>query len=67
MISARQGQPEEAFDGVLCSSVIEYVRKPDAAVREFHRVLKKDGIAVDFGAQLTPLCPLAGSIALLAE
>jgi 2-polyprenyl-6-hydroxyphenyl methylase/3-demethylubiquinone-9 3-methyltransferase len=38
------GQPDEAFDGVLCSSVIEYVPQPAAAVREFHRVLKKNGL-----------------------
>lgn len=34
----------QSFDGVLCSSVIEYVPSPEAAIREFHRVLRKDGL-----------------------
>ncbi len=37
------GAPDAAFDGVLCSSVIEYVAKPNTALRELNRVLKKDG------------------------
>lgn len=36
--------PPTSFDGVLCSSVIEYVPSPESAIREFHRVLKKDGL-----------------------
>ena len=38
------GLPDAAFDGVLCSSVIEFVSDPSAALRELHRVLKKDGL-----------------------
>ncbi len=38
------GLPDAAFQGVLCSSVIEYVPDPAVAVRELHRVLKKDGL-----------------------
>lgn len=36
--------PAASFDGVLCSSVIEYVPSSEQAIREFHRVLKKDGL-----------------------
>ena len=35
--------PDAAFDGVLCSSVLEYVSKPSDALHELNRVLKKDG------------------------
>jgi 2-polyprenyl-6-hydroxyphenyl methylase/3-demethylubiquinone-9 3-methyltransferase len=35
--------PESTFDGILCSSVIEYLDRPDICLREFFRVLKKDG------------------------
>jgi ubiquinone/menaquinone biosynthesis C-methylase UbiE len=35
-----------AFDGVLCSSVIEYVSSPDALMSEISRVLKESGLAV---------------------
>ncbi|MEQ1697186.1 MAG: methyltransferase domain-containing protein [Hyphomicrobiaceae bacterium] len=34
------------FDGVLCSSVIEYVEVPDALIRHVSRVLKDDGALV---------------------
>lgn len=36
--------PAASFDGVLCSSVVEYVPSPELAIREFHRVLRKDGL-----------------------
>lgn len=36
--------PDGAVDGVLCSSVLEYVEKPAAALAEFHRVLRPGGI-----------------------
>ena len=35
-----------AFDGVLCSSVIEYVEYPSALMREAFRVLRPDGSLV---------------------
>ena len=31
---------DESFDGIVCSSVLEYVEAPPLALREFHRVLK---------------------------
>ena len=37
------GVPDAAVDGVLCSSVIEYVPHPAVALREFHRIMKEDG------------------------
>jgi ubiquinone/menaquinone biosynthesis C-methylase UbiE len=33
-----------AFDGVLCSSVLEYTRSPEAALRELRRVIRKGGL-----------------------
>ena len=38
--------PEGCFDGVLCSSVVEYVGSVDCALREFNRVLKADGTLI---------------------
>ena len=38
--------PESTFDGVLCSSVIEYMNAVDEALREFHRVLRSGGTLV---------------------
>jgi len=38
------GLPDAAFDGVLCSSVLEYVSDPRAALIELRRVLKQDGM-----------------------
>ena len=35
-----------AFDGVLCSSVLEYTRFPEDVLAELHRVIKKDGLLV---------------------
>lgn len=35
-----------SFDGVLCSSVIEYVEAPDALVRHVSRVLKDNGALI---------------------
>jgi 2-polyprenyl-6-hydroxyphenyl methylase/3-demethylubiquinone-9 3-methyltransferase len=38
------GLPDAAFDGVLCSSVLEYVSEPSAALFELRRVLKQNGM-----------------------
>lgn len=34
---------DETFDYVACTEVIEHVENPQALLREFHRVLRKDG------------------------
>jgi len=36
--------PTDCFDGVLCSSVLEYLADPDTCVEELRRVLRPDGI-----------------------
>src|SRR5438128_10019412 len=33
-----------SLDGILCSSVLEYLEDPRKALREFYRVLKPDGV-----------------------
>ncbi|HLW85833.1 MAG TPA: class I SAM-dependent methyltransferase [Candidatus Sulfotelmatobacter sp.] len=38
--------PENCFDLVFCTQVLEYVREPAAPVREIHRVLKPGGVAL---------------------
>ena len=38
------GLPDSAFDGVLCSSVLEYVSQPRVALAELRRVLKPNGL-----------------------
>jgi len=39
-------EPDGAFDGVLCSSVIEYLPQPERALAEFHRVTRAGGALV---------------------
>lgn len=38
------GLPDAAFDGVLCSSMLEYVPDPVAALHELRRVLRPNGL-----------------------
>jgi ubiquinone/menaquinone biosynthesis C-methylase UbiE len=38
------GLPDGTFDGVLCSSVLEYLSEPRAALVELRRVLKPNGL-----------------------
>jgi ubiquinone/menaquinone biosynthesis C-methylase UbiE len=38
------GLPDDSFDGVLCSSVLEYVLEPRVAIVELRRVLKRGGL-----------------------
>ncbi len=38
--------PDESFDFIYCSHVLEHVPDDRKAMREFHRVLTRDGIAV---------------------
>ena len=37
---------DDAFDGLVCLSVLEHITELDAALTEFRRVLVADGIAV---------------------
>lgn len=41
---ARLPVPSGSLDGVLCSSVLEYVQDPDACLAEFVRVLRPGGL-----------------------
>jgi len=38
--------PDQSFDVVYCSHVLEHVQDDKQAIREFHRVLKKNGWAI---------------------
>jgi ubiquinone/menaquinone biosynthesis C-methylase UbiE len=38
--------PDESFDTVICNHVLEHVSDDRKAMREFYRILKKDGWAV---------------------
>ena len=38
--------PNESFDVVICTSVLEHVKNPQKVLREIKRVLTKDGIAI---------------------
>ncbi len=38
--------PEASFDAILCSHVLEHVPDDRAAMRELHRVLDADGVAI---------------------
>lgn len=38
--------PDESFDVILCSHVLEHVHDDKKAMREFHRVLKRNGLAI---------------------
>jgi ubiquinone/menaquinone biosynthesis C-methylase UbiE len=39
----RTGLPDQSCDGVVCSSVLEYLPEPEVALKEFHRILKPGG------------------------
>lgn len=38
------GFPDESFDGIVCSSVLEYLVSPESTLKEFHRLLKPGGV-----------------------
>ena len=42
-VTAIQGCADQAFDGILCSSVLEYIDEPKALLREAYRLLRGDG------------------------
>ena len=44
---------DDAFDGLVCLSVLEHITELDAALTEFRRVLVADGIAV-LGSRAEP-------------
>lgn len=39
-------EPDHSFDAILCTEVFEHILTPIDAVREFSRLLKKDGILI---------------------
>ncbi len=40
----RTSLPDESCDGIVCSSVLEYLPFPEVALEEFHRILKPGGV-----------------------
>lgn len=47
--------PDESFDHVLCTEVLEHAADPEALVREMHRVLRRGGsilVTVPFSARV---------------
>lgn len=38
--------PDKSFDTIICFSVLEHVMEPFETIKEFHRVLKEDGIFI---------------------
>jgi 2-polyprenyl-6-hydroxyphenyl methylase/3-demethylubiquinone-9 3-methyltransferase len=42
----KTGLPDSNFDGIVCSSVLEYLPSPELALTEFHRLLKAGGTLV---------------------
>jgi ubiquinone/menaquinone biosynthesis C-methylase UbiE len=49
---------DSTFDGILCSSVIEYTRSPEAALRELRRVIKRGGLFLVSVPNANPLARL---------
>jgi len=39
-------EPDASYDSVLCTSVLEHLEEPAAALREAHRVLRPGGVAI---------------------
>lgn len=39
-------EPNESFDAILCSEVFEHIPDPNAAIKEFSRLLKKGGVLI---------------------
>lgn len=36
-------KPKGSYDSILCTQVLEHVEEPEKVLKEFHRILKKDG------------------------
>jgi SAM-dependent methyltransferase len=47
-------EPDESFDAVMCTEVFEHLPDPIAALREIHRLLKKNGTLI----LTAPFCSL---------
>lgn len=39
-------EPNESFDAILCAEVFEHIHNPLLAIKEFYRLLKKDGTLI---------------------
>ena len=42
----RSGLPDNSFDGILCSSVLEFLPDPAVALKEFRRLLRPGGVVL---------------------
>jgi len=46
-----------SFDAVICDFVMAHMEKPEKIIRNFHKLLKKDGYAlIEFTSVYDPLC-----------
>ncbi|PWH12717.1 MAG: hypothetical protein DDG60_11890 [Anaerolineae bacterium] len=50
-------KPDASYDSILCNAVLEHVPDPEAAMIEFHRLLKEDGFVVIAVPFLQPYHP----------
>lgn len=48
-------RPEASFDAILCTEVLEHIPRPEAALREFARLLRPDGWLI----LTAPFCSLS--------
>lgn len=45
-IQSMDAIPSGRYDAILCSEVLEHLPRPEAALREVHRLLKSDGVLI---------------------
>lgn len=50
-------KPDATYDSILCNAVLEHVPDPEGSMREFHRLLRKDGCVVIAVPFLQPFHP----------